>query len=294
MLQYLGMNIEKFEESWFLDSKTFMDTKSKFSGGQVVIVGGSSLFHGAPIMALKACSRIVGMVYFACTKDDEGAVNLIKSQLQAFVWIPEDDIDGYIEKSDAILIGPGMMRSHVKEHGFVCDDEGHKTRELTLGLFKKHPDKKWIVDGGALQVMEADELPKGSIVTPNSKEFEMVFGIPQPADMEERAKVICEEARKYGIVILTKDETSLVSDGERVIAIGGGSDGLVKGGVGDVTAGLVLGFLAKDTRLDSCCFASHLVKMAGKKLMNERGLMFSAQDLAEEVPLVYGEMLKRL
>lgn len=288
------MKIDKFEESWFLDSKTFRDTKSKFSGGQVVIVGGSSLFHGAPIMALKACSRIVGMVYFASSKEDEGAANLIKSQLQAFVWIPEDDIDGYIEKSDAVLIGPGMMRSHVKEHGFVCDDEGHKTRELTLGLFKKHPDKKWIVDGGALQVIRADELPKGSIVTPNSKEFEMVFGIPQPADMEERAKVICEVAREYGIVILTKDETSLVSDGGRVISIEGGSDGLVKGGVGDVTAGLVLGYLAKDSQLEACAYASHLVKVAGKKLMKERSLMFSAQDLAETIPSVYGELVERL
>ncbi len=288
------MKIEKFEENWFLDSKTFKDTKSKFSGGQVVIVGGSSLFHGAPIMALKACSRIVGMVYFASSKEDEGTANLIKSQLQAFVWIPEDDIDGYIEKSDAVLIGPGMMRSHVKEHGFVCDDEGHKTRELTLGLFKKHPNKKWIVDGGALQVIKADELPKGSIVTPNSKEFEMVFGIPQPADMEERAKVICEVARKYGIVILTKDETSLVSDGDRVVAIEGGSDGLVKGGVGDVTAGLVLGYLAKDNQLEACAYASHLVKVAGKKLMKERSLMFSAQDLAEVIPSVYGELVERL
>ncbi len=288
------MKIEKFEESWFLDSKTFRDTKSKFSGGQVVVVGGSSLFHGAPIMALKACSRIVGMVYFACPKDDEGAVNMIKSQLQAFVWIPEDDIDGYIEKSDAVLIGPGMMRSHVKEHGFVCDDEGQKTRDLTVGLFKKFPNKKWIVDGGALQVIKADELPKGSIVTPNSKEFEMVFGIPQPTDMKERAKVICEVAREYGIVILTKDETSLVSDGERIIAIEGGSDGLVKGGVGDVTAGLALGFLSKDDSLESCAFASHLIKLAGKKLMMERGLMFSAQDLAEIVPTVYGELFKRL
>ena len=94
------MIIEIFEESWFLDSKTFKDTKSKFSGGQVVIVGGSSLFHGAPIMSLKACSRIVGMVYFASPKDDAEAVNKIKSEVQAFVWIPEDDIDGYPKKSD--------------------------------------------------------------------------------------------------------------------------------------------------------------------------------------------------
>lgn len=288
------MIIEKFEEKWFLDSKTFKDTKSKFSGGQVVIVGGSSLFHGAPIMSLKACSRIVGMVYFASPKDDAEAVNKIKSEVQAFVWIPEDDIDGYIEKSDAVLIGPGMMRSHVKEHGFVCDDEGQKTRDLTIGLFKKFPNKKWIVDGGALQVVAASEIPKGAIVTPNQKEFEMMFGIDLPSEVPLRAEIILEIAKKHEIVILTKDETSLVTDGNRVVAIGGGSDGLVKGGVGDVTAGLALGFLAKDNPLMSCAYSSYLIKMAGKKLMDERSLMFSAQDLAENIPLAYGEVISRL
>ncbi len=288
------MKIEKFEERWFLESKTFKEAKSKFSGGQVTIVGGSNLFHGAPIMALKACSRVVGMVYFASPKDDKGAADIIKSEVQSFVWIPEDDVEGYIEKSDAVLIGPGMMRSHVKEHGFVCDDEGKITREMTLGLFKKFPQKKWIVDGGALQVIHVNEIPKGAIVTPNSKEFEMIFGIKQPEEVEKRGELIFKTAKENGIVILIKDEVSVVSDGERVVTIPGGSDGLVKGGVGDTTAGLVLGFLAKDEPLLAVCLASHLIKLAGKELMQERGLMFSAQDVAEKVPLVYGEMLGRL
>lgn len=288
------MNIEKFEESWFLNSKTFSDLSSKFSGGQVTIVGGSDLFHGAPIMALKACSRVVGMVYFASPKDDAEAVNKIKSELQAFVWIPEDDIDGYLAKSDAILIGPGMMRSHTKEHGFVCDDEGQRTRAMVIDLFKKFPNKKWIVDGGALQVLHINEVPKGSILTPNSKEFEMLFGVVQPRELEERASLISTLANKHEIVILIKDEVSMVCDGTRTVIIEGGSDGLVKGGVGDVTAGLILGFLAKDTPLLAVAYASYLIKLAGKNLMRERGLMFSAQDVAEKVPAVYKEVMDRL
>lgn len=288
------LNIEKFEENWFLKSNTFADTASKFSGGQVTIVGGSDLFHGAPIMALKACSRVVSMVYFASPKDDFEAVSKIKSELQAFVWIPEDDIEGYVAKSEAVLVGPGMMRSHVKEHGFVCDDEGQKTRDMVLSLFKNFPDKRWIVDGGALQVLTIDEIPKGAIITPNSKEFEMLFGIKQPKELNERAEILIGLAKKHKLTILIKDEVSIVGNSDRVVMIEGGSDGLVKGGVGDVTAGLILGFLAKDEPVLAVSFASHLVKLAGKKLMNERGLMFSAQDVAECVPIVYKEVLSRL
>ena len=33
--------------------------------GQVTIIGGSKLFHGAPILSLKVASRMVDMVFFA-------------------------------------------------------------------------------------------------------------------------------------------------------------------------------------------------------------------------------------
>lgn len=288
------MQMETFSEKWFEKSKTLKRAMNKFSGGEVVIVGGSSLFHGAPIMALKACSRIVSMVYFSSPKDDQGAVDKIKSEVQAFVWVPEGDLDGYISKSEAVLIGPGMMRSHVREHGFVCDDEGKVTRDLTIGLFKKFPNKKWIVDGGALQVVAASEIPKGAIVTPNSREFEMVFGEKLLTLVTERVEQVQLIAKKYGIVILIKDETSLVCNGEEAIAIEGGNDGMIKGGVGDVTAGVILGFLAKDEPIVACSIASHLVKLAGRKLLEERDMMFNAQDLCETIPIVYGQVLKRI
>ena len=288
------MAVERFDISWFSSSKTLKDTKSKFSGGQVVIVGGSELFHGAPIMAMKACSRIVSMLYFACPKEDKGVVEKIKTSLQAFVWVPQDDLDGYIAKSDAVLIGPGMMRSHTKEHGFVCDEEGQNTRRIVLEIFKKFPDKKMVVDGGALQVVSVEEIPVGSVITPNSKEFEMIFGVELTSDIDKRVSLVSELALKHNLVILIKDEMSIITNGTRTILVDGGSDGLVKGGVGDVTAGVILGFLAKDEPIMACSLASYLVKVAGKKLMNEKGLMFNAQDLAEEIPSTYKSVLDDL
>ncbi len=288
------MKIENFEESWFLKSKTFSDTSTKFSGGQVTIVGGSELFHGAPILALKACSRIASMVYFATPLGDKGVADEIKSQVQAFVWIPEDEIVGYIAKSDAVLIGPGMMRSKVREHGFVCDVVGQKTRDLTMGLFQSFPNKKWIVDGGALQVIRPNELPKGAIITPNKKEFEMLFGEVLLTDDQAECDQISRLAKEYNLIILVKDDTSLVSDGETCIRIEGGGPGMVKGGVGDVTAGVILGFFAKDEPMLAVSFASYITKQSGKSLTEERDMMFSAQDLADRIPLEYAKARKAL
>lgn len=268
-----------------------MNIEDKYSAGQVTIIGGSKLFHGAPILSLKGASRTVSMVYFSSPVEDKGVAQKIKAGLSSFVWVDRSDLDGYVAKSDAVLIGPGLMRSHVKEHGFVCDSEGEKTRRLSLDLFLKFPDKKWVVDGGTLQVVAVADIPKGAVVTPNGKEFEMMFGEKLKENIEERCEQVFRLSRGSGLIILTKDSVSIASDGKEVWKVEGGNEGLVKGGVGDVIAGLTVGFLAKNEPLYSVCAASWLVKKAAEKLAMERGFMFNADDLVDMVPEAYRDLV---
>lgn len=293
------MKIEVFDKTWFRSSLTLKNIGSKYksgtvTGGGVTIVGGSKLFHGAPLMALKAASRIVSMVYFSTPEEDKETADLLKSSLFNFIWVPFGDIGNYINKSEAVLIGPGMMRSHISEHGFVCDDEGEKTRDLTLQLFSGYPNSRWVVDGGALQVVSAEELPKGTVISPNRKEFLMLFGREMESNYDNRAVQVCELAKKYNLTILTKDEVSIASDGMRTVTIAGGNEGLVKGATGDLIAGILVGFLAKDDPLFSACAASYLTKKAAEKLSETRGLMFNSDDVAEKVPEIYGEVVASL
>ena len=56
--------------------------------GQVTIIGGSQLFHGAPLLTLTVASRIVDMVFFTSPfKPLEKIANEIKSKLFSFIWI---------------------------------------------------------------------------------------------------------------------------------------------------------------------------------------------------------------
>ena len=283
-------NADDFKENMFLA----VGEESKFTGGQVTIVGGSRLFHGAPILALKAASRIVSMAFFASPVEDKGVVDKIKSSLGSFIWVSLDDLDSYMEKSDAVLIGPGLMRSHAREKGFVCDSEGESTRRLTLKYIRAFPKKKWLIDGGSLQVIRVDDLPEGAAITPNRKEWEMLFGEKMAEKLNEREDQIMRLADKYKIVVLAKDEVSLVSDGKRLVRIEGGNEGLVKGGVGDVIAGAAVGLMAKNDALFSLAAASFLVKKAAEKLAKRRDFMFNADDVAEKVPEIYGEIMKSI
>jgi len=283
-----------FDESKFKECKSFRNIQDKYSSGQITIIGGSRLFHGAPILSLKVASRVVSMVYFSSPKEDRSTAEKIKSELSSFVWVDRGDLSGYVSKSDAVLIGPGLMRSHVKEHGYACDTEGAETRKLSLDLFNKFPDKKWVVDGGTLQVVLVTDIPKMAVITPNSKEFEMVFGEKLETNLDKRCEQIFRLSKKFNLIILIKDSVSLVSDGREVWAIEGGNEGLVKGGVGDVIAGLTVGFMAKNEPVFSVCAASYLVKKTAEKLAKKQGFMFNSDDLADTVPEVYGEIMRGL
>ena len=248
--------------------------------GQVTIIGGSSLFHGAPILALKGASRIVDMVFFASPEPSIGRIaEQIKSELASFIWVPWEEVGEYIEKSDAVLIGSGFMRfrSEKVPHGerhHECDEACELTTDITGKFLKKFPQKKWVIDAGSLQVMNADWIPQGAIVTPNKKEYELLFG-----DMDTQ-----EAAGKYACTIVRKGPKTLVCDKDNCVQISNGNAGLTKGGTGDILAGLTVALYAKNDAFLASSAASYLAKAAADELFQKVGTNFNADDLSQEIP----------
>lgn len=284
------MIIEYFDESWFADLSRPGSDSSKFNNGQVTIVGGSSLFFGSPILALKVTTRVVGMVYFSSFFTDKEAADLLKAGLQSFIWVKREDLPDYIRKSDAVLVGPGMMRSHANVHdGGVVDSVGNETREITLRLFEEHKNTRFVVDAGSLQVVRPEELPKGCVITPNAKEFTKLFGEEPSGEKDELVEQVRRKAEAFGIVILHKGVVPVVSDGKRVVVLPVLGINVGKGAVGDIIAGLVTGFYAKNEPVLAAAMAAFLVGNATERLYKRQGDMFNSDDLANEVARVYGE-----
>lgn len=251
--------------------------------GQVTIIGGSKLFHGAPLLSLKVASRIVDMVFFASPEPSVGKVaEHFKSKFFSYIWVPWDEVENYIKKSNAVLIGPGLMRfahesvSNKIELGKDKHDEaGRFTREITQRLLTKFPEKAWVIDAGSLQVMDVDWIPKGAIVTPNEKEYKILF----------QNLASFEAAQRYDCIINSKGQKNIVCSPEECVEIPGGNAGLTKGGVGDVLAGLTVSFLAKNKPFLAAASASFVVKYAADELFKKIGTNYSSDDLADHIPL---------
>jgi len=243
---------------------------SKGENGKITIIGGSKLFHGAPLLALTTASRFVDMAFFASPEPSLGEVaEKLKAELFSFIWIPWDEKDDYIEKSDAVLIGSGMMR-YKKEWN---DGGGDETREITRDLLLKFPNKKWVIDAGSLQMIEPTWIPSGAVLTPNEKEYQRLFGEIEPS----------VAAKKYNCVIVRKLPITTVCSPEECSEIDGGNAGLTKGGTGDVQAGLTVGLLSKNRPFLAASAASYIVKSSADKLFEKFGTAYNADDLSKEI-----------
>ncbi|HUV42480.1 MAG TPA: NAD(P)H-hydrate dehydratase [Patescibacteria group bacterium] len=248
----------------------------KGENGQVVIIGGSSLFHGAPLLSLKVASRIVDMVFFATPEPSVGKVaENFKSKLFSFIWVPWGEVGDYIKKSDAVLIGPGLMR-YRREGKKSFDDLGKKSKEITEKLLSQFPNKKWIIDAGALQVMETKFIPKKAILTPNKREYELPFGGMKPQEV----------AKRYQCILVCKNRETIICSPEKSQIIKSKEIPLTKGGIGDVLAGLVVALLAKNPPFLSACASSWLMMKVINELFEEVGTSFNADDLVNKIPKI--------
>jgi NAD(P)H-hydrate epimerase len=269
-----------------------------------MMIGGSHLFHAASLWALQIASRIVDMVFYSSVPENNEIVQKAKEEFRNGIVVRRENIEDYIREADTVLIGPGMLRTEhqIRNSKFEIrnleelnqiEDEGLQTRYLTKYLLEKYPRKKWIIDAGALQMMEPKWLVQvqGSVVlTPHPAEFTRVF----QRDLEElktqNSKVTKEEVQaiseKYGCIILLKGQEDVVCSPDKYIEISGGNAGMTKGGTGDVLAGLVAALSCKNDLFLAAEAGSYISKKAGESLFEKVGYYFNASDLAQEIPFI--------
>ena len=262
----------------------------KGENGKLLIVGGSHLFHAASLWALNIASRMVDMVFYSSVDENNEIVAKAKQEFRNGIVVPRGKIEDYIQEADCILIGPGLPRPDGQEVG----DEDTKT--LTEKLLAKYPDKKWVIDGGSLQVVAPEMIPRNSVITPHRAEFELLKSkIKDQKSKTQMKNLKLEEqvrmfAKEYGLIVLLKGEKDIVCSPTECVVIEGGNAGMTKGGTGDVLAGLVAALNCKNDPFLAATAGSCINKKAGESLFEKNGYNFNSSDLADEIPLV----MKRL
>ncbi len=278
----------------------------KGQNGKVLIIGGSRLFHAASLWSAEMLSHLVDMVHYCSTKENAALFQNLKKKFRNGIVVAKQHLLDYVREDDVILIGPGMVRSdnnlkikilNLKFEEIIrIEDEAMYTYYLTKYLLENFPEKKFVIDAGALQMMDPSWLRKlkiPAIVTPHTKEFEKLFSESiHEKSVETKKTLVTKYARQNNAVILLKAVVDYVSDGTHTTIIEGGNAGLTKGGSGDVLAALAAGLYVKNSPADSAIFASYLLKKTADALFMSHGYWYNTRNLIESVPVELAKLTR--
>lgn len=242
-------------------------TSHKGQNGKLLIIGGSELFHAASKWSLDIASKFVDMVFYASIPSNNILIQEAKGQFWNGIVIERSEIENYIKEADCILIGPGMEREA-------------ETEEITNKLLTAYPQKKWVIDAGALQMMNIQLLNERCVITPHQGEWKSV---------EMKVKNELDKAALSKSLVVVKGVVDLIMYQGRQIEVDGGNAGMTKGGTGDVLAGLIAGLYATNDIETAAVVGSYVNKKAGDALWAKVGPNFNASDLVAEIPQVLWE-----
>jgi NAD(P)H-hydrate epimerase len=255
----------------------------KGQNGKVLVVGGSYMYHGAPILASLAALRAgTDLVYTAVPKINASATRAISPNLIVIPMVDAKLTRGSANKLlgqvqsglDSATIGMGLA---------VADEEGLKTliRELSA------QDVRLSLDASALVRSILSIMPQKNIVlTPHAGEFQRLFGVLPSNKIKERAGIVEKYAKEHSVTILLKGPTDVISDGNKTYLNPKNLPSMTVGGTGDVLSGLVAAMLAKNRNpLESASAASFVNGNAGKLAQKKHGFHILATDLVDNISL---------
>lgn len=233
----------------------------KGDNGIVLIIAGSRLYHGAAIFAGVTASRLVDLVYFATAKEN---LQIIKKASPEFIVFEFGHIKTVLPEADSILIGPGLKKSPAMKN-------------LVHHLLTKSKGKRFVLDATALRLINPKWLHCNCIVTPHANEFRHLFG-KKPSAANTKAM-----AKKYNCIVVLKGAVDYISDGNKSFENKTGNAAMTAGGTGDVLAGLIVAFAAKNDLMLAAKAGCYLNGYTADLLLREKKI-YNAQDLMEKIP----------
>lgn len=260
----------------------------KGDNGIVLVVGGSEIYHGAPLLSSIAALRAgVDLVYTAVPKSNVGVTRAFSPNL-IVLPLPSDKLTiGSTKRLMRILpkrtntaaIGMGMSLERPKALIHLIDELKSMETKLLLDASSLIPEVLPHISG------------TNTVVTPHYGEYKRLFGqendIGSEIKLEEQISNVHKLARKYGITIILKGYNNIICDGsqhERTAVIRRTTPAMTVGGCGDVLSGVVAGLLTKMQPFDASILGVYLNGMAAYQSYQKIGLHMIATDLIDELP----------
>ncbi|MCL1970073.1 MAG: NAD(P)H-hydrate dehydratase [Candidatus Bathyarchaeota archaeon] len=252
--------------------------------GRLLVIGGSSVFSGAPALASLAALRTgVDVVYTASPERTAHDIAALSPDLISVNLSGEnlcraniDELIPYLQMIDAVVLGPGLgLKAE------TCD---------FVKLFIDHVEtagKTLLLDADGLKAFAFCKRPLKIplVLTPHMGEFEVLTGKRLPENIVEKTDIIQRTARELNAVLLVKGKIDIICSSSRIKWNFTGNAGMTVGGTGDVLSGIIGALLAQKTAAFEAATAGAFINGAcGDFAASKKGFHILASDLLEWIP----------
>ena len=262
----------------------------KYDFGLLLVIGGSDFYSGSPALsALSAFRSGADMVRIIAPKR---AADIIASFLPDIAAYPlqgthlkEEHLSLLLSMTEsvrlasrgkeAIVIGGGMGRT--------------EATQSTIREYLSQVSIPAVIDADGIHaISSAPEklVDRQFLLTPHGNEFFVLTKINiDGMTLEEKIKVVEEQALKLKTTILLKGGVDIISNGKETALNETGSPYMTKGGMGDTLAGIAGAMLARGaTPFEAGQLAAFINGLAGEIAIKKYGESVMATDLINAIP----------
>jgi len=256
----------------------------KYDFGHLLVIGGSKQYTGSPaLVALSALAALRSGVDLVTIVAPERAANIAASFSPNLIAYPLKgdylnkkhlpELLKFSKNKTAVVIGNGLGRE--------------KETLKTIIRYLKNISMPAVIDADAIHAVALDKKivrNKKFIITPHSREFEVLSGSKITTNLNERIKSVKNAASELKTTILLKGHVDVISDGKKVALNKSGSPYMTKGGMGDTLAGICGALLARDVdTFTAACASAYINWKAGEIASKKLGEGTTATDLINSI-----------
>ncbi len=265
---------------------------TKFTSGEVFVVGGSRGLTGAVCLAgLSAIRAGAGYATVAVAADLEPIFEMKLTEVMSRGF---EGAKGRLDVTDA-----GEIADAAKRAAAVIVGPGLGREEGSLELARELPgliDAPLVVDADGLnahaETLESlAERGAPTVLTPHEGELGRLLARDSDEVAAHRLASVREAAARTRSVVVLKGDDTLIAAGDRVAIARGGAQALATAGTGDVLSGLIGALIARGLDpFEAACAGVHAHQRAGRIAAERLGLAESviAGDVIEALPEALG------
>lgn len=264
----------------------------KYDFGLLTIIGGSKFYSGSPALAAMAAFRAgADMVRIIAPKRAADIIASFSPNLAAYPlegdYLEKEHLPILLQMTEAakevsygktaVIIGGGMGRS--------------EEIQKIIRQFLSQISIPAIIDADGIHAIAKEpEIISGKpfLVTAHLFEFFILTRKKvENLSLEEKVKIVQDEAKRLRTTILLKGNIDIISNGQEVALNETGTPSMTVGGTGDTLAGIAGALLARGVNcFQGACAASYINGKAGMLATEKFGEGMTATDLIEEIPKV--------